>query len=86
MLHKVELKHEYHFDSTEHFIETDFVKDENEVEHHIINTPTCQGDFIKYQNGLCILVNTDIQKGQVSYFTNYPLKEISPNRFTFDFS
>lgn len=81
-----ELKHEYHFKDSEHFIETPFVKSDDDAKHNIIDTPSFKGSFIEYSNGVCILVFPGVTEGKVTYYTNYPLKEISPNRFEFDLS
>ncbi len=45
-----------------------------------------QGNFIEYSNGVKILVISGVTEGKVYYYTNYPLKEIAPDRFAFDIS
>ncbi|MBL1224817.1 hypothetical protein IW510_06880 [Enterococcus sp. BWR-S5] len=81
-----ELKYEYHFDNQNHFIETPFAEKDGWMPKEMIDTEEGQGGYMEYPNGVKLLAITDIQKGLVSYYTNYPLKEISPNRFAFDFS
>ncbi|MFG5562686.1 hypothetical protein [Enterococcus sp. DIV1444a] len=81
-----ELKHEYHFKDNGHFIETPFVQSDEDAKHNIINTSSFKGSFIEYSNGVCVLVVSGVAEGKVTYYTNYPLKEISPNRFEFNLS
>lgn len=78
-----ELKHEYHFDNQDHFIETPFVKNESDAKKTVIDEGNFQKVYIEYSNGVKVLVLTEISNGKVSYYTNYPLKEISNNRFSF---
>lgn len=80
------LTYEYTFNSQEHFIETSFTNDGVTAENTVIDSPSFKGSFITYSNGIKILVSTDMSKGLVTYYTNYPLKEISPNKFIFDIS
>lgn len=81
-----ELVHEYHFDNQEHFIETPFAKDGEGIPKTVIDDERGQGGYMEYSNGVKLLALTDIKKGKVSYYTNYPLKEIAPTRFAFDLS
>lgn len=81
-----ELTHEYLFKDTAHFIETPFVKNDSDAISTLINTPSLKGNFIEYSNGVKILVISGVTEGKVYYYTNYPLKEIAPDRFAFDIS
>ncbi|ONN39624.1 hypothetical protein [Enterococcus mundtii] len=78
-----ELVHEYHFNKQDHFIETSFVKSDDDAKRTIIDDERGQGAYIEYSNGIKLLVLTNMKKGEVSYYSNYPLRETSPGRFSF---
>lgn len=86
MIFPTELKYEYFFKDTQHFIETPFVKNNSDAIATTINTPSLKGSFIEYSNGVKLLMISGVKEGKVAYYINYPLKEISPNRFAFDLS